>query len=179
MTEWDRAHQTTRPCPAILCEAILRPAIERDPPHSRRDAKAEVSLARRLDGRRNPDIPIGRRSLLDLLAVRGESRALHRDERGASRARRDDREYRLYLMEEQRRPRGCIARRMQTDFHHGLLGEIKQVVGVEDGIDAAMPSINPFCSRMLSGPHRRTARPFGKALTAFGGTVKLRPCLAE
>ncbi len=55
------------------------------------------------------------------LAVRGESRALHRDERGASRARRDDREYRLYLMEDQRRPRGCIARRMQTDFHHGLL----------------------------------------------------------
>ncbi len=52
------------------------------------------------------------------LAVRGESRALHRDERGVSRARRDDREYRLYLMEEQRRPRGCIARRMQTDFHH-------------------------------------------------------------
>lgn len=120
MTEWDRAHQTTRPCPAILCEAILRPAIEHDPPHSRRDAKAEVNLARRLDGRRNPDIPIGRRSLLD------------------------------------------------------LLGEIKQVVGVEDGIDAAMPSINPFCSRMLSGPHRRTARPFGKAVTAFGGTVKLR-----
>ncbi len=56
------------------------------------------------------------------LAVRGESLALHRDERGASRARHDDREYRLYLMEEQRRPRGCIARRMQTDFHHGLLG---------------------------------------------------------
>ena len=65
---------------------------------------------------------MNRRSTLRVrLTVRGESRALHRDERGASRARRDDREYRLYLMEEQRRPRGCIARRMQTDFHHGLL----------------------------------------------------------
>ena len=38
-----------------------------------------------------------------------------------SRTRRDDREYRPYVREEQRWPRGCIARRMQTDFHHGLL----------------------------------------------------------
>jgi len=37
-------------------------------------------------------------------------------------ARRDDREYREYLSEEQRSQRGCIARRMQPDFHHGLLG---------------------------------------------------------
>src|SRR5882762_10639934 len=48
-------------------------------------------------------------------------------------ARRDDREYREYLSEEQRRQRGpqrgsrvgvergCIARRMQPDFRHGLL----------------------------------------------------------
>jgi hypothetical protein len=36
-------------------------------------------------------------------------------------ARRDDREYREYLNEEQRSQRGCIARRMQPDFHHGLL----------------------------------------------------------
>jgi hypothetical protein len=55
------------------------------------------------------------------LAARGESLALHRDGRGAPRARRDDREYREYLREEQRSPRGCIARRMQPDFHHGLL----------------------------------------------------------
>jgi hypothetical protein len=54
------------------------------------------------------------------LAARGESVASHRDGRGASRARRDDREYREYLREEQRSPRGCIARRMQPDFHHGL-----------------------------------------------------------
>ena len=36
-------------------------------------------------------------------------------------ARRDDREYREYLSEEQRSQRGCIVRRMQPDFHHGLL----------------------------------------------------------
>src|SRR5438876_10923202 len=72
---------------------------------------------------------------LEVLAARGESLASHRDGRGAPPARRDDREYREYLSEEQRsRPgaptartvrrgveRGCIARRMQPDFHHGLL----------------------------------------------------------
>src|SRR5688572_18531036 len=36
-------------------------------------------------------------------------------------ARRDDREYREYLREEQRSQRGCIARRMQPGFHPGLL----------------------------------------------------------
>src|SRR5437016_11616519 len=56
-----------------------------------------------------------------VLAARGERVASHRDGRGAPRARRDDQEYRLYLSEEQRSPRGCIARRMQPDFHHGLL----------------------------------------------------------
>jgi len=35
--------------------------------------------------------------------------------------RRDDREYREYLREEQRSQRGCIAGRMQPEFHHGLL----------------------------------------------------------
>ena len=51
--------------------------------------------------------------------------ALNRDqiaERGTRMARRDDREYREYLREEQRRPRGCIAGRMQLAFHHGLPG---------------------------------------------------------
>src|SRR5438128_9384226 len=56
------------------------------------------------------------------LTARGESLASHRDGRGAPPARRDDREYREYLSEEQRSRRGCIARRMQPDFHHGLLG---------------------------------------------------------
>src|SRR5688572_1496312 len=58
------------------------------------------------------------------LAARGGSPASHRDERGARLARRDDREYREYLREEQRRQAGCIARRMQRDFHHGLLVSI-------------------------------------------------------
>src|SRR6266850_4564474 len=56
------------------------------------------------------------------LVARGESLASHRDGRGAPPARRDDREYRKYLSEEQRSRRGCIARRMQPDFRHGLLG---------------------------------------------------------
>src|ERR1700686_5923908 len=55
------------------------------------------------------------------LAARGESPALHRERRGARLARRDDREYREYLREEQRSQAGCIADRMQLDFHHGLL----------------------------------------------------------
>src|SRR2546427_4190455 len=56
------------------------------------------------------------------LTAHGESLASHRDGRGAPPARRDDREYREYLSEEQRSRRGCIARRMQPDFHHGLSG---------------------------------------------------------
>src|SRR5438552_13974854 len=55
------------------------------------------------------------------LAARGESLASHRDGRGAPLARRDDREYREYLSEEQRSRWGCIARRMQPGFRHGLL----------------------------------------------------------
>ena len=43
------------------------------------------------------------------LAVRGASGAWHRDGRGAAMARRDNREYRMYLRAEQRRQRGCIA----------------------------------------------------------------------
>jgi hypothetical protein len=39
-------------------------------------------------------------------------------------ARRDEREYREYLSEEQRRQAGCSAGRMQLDFHHGLLGSV-------------------------------------------------------
>ena len=35
-------------------------------------------------------------------------------------ARRDDRAYREYVREEPRSQRGCIARRMQRDLHHGL-----------------------------------------------------------
>jgi hypothetical protein len=39
--------------------------------------------------------------------------------------RRDEREYREYLNEEQRSQPGCSAGRMQLEFHHGLLrGEV-------------------------------------------------------
>src|SRR3989475_8370366 len=60
------------------------------------------------------------------LTAHGESLASHRDGRGAPPARRDDREYREYLSEEQRSRRGCIARRMQPDFHHGLLAHVAE-----------------------------------------------------
>src|SRR5439155_959304 len=53
-------------------------------------------------------------------AARGESPASHRGRRGAPMTRRDDREYREYLREEQRSQRGCIAGRMQLEFHRGL-----------------------------------------------------------
>src|SRR6266566_866925 len=55
------------------------------------------------------------------LAARGESPALHRGRRCARLARRDEREYREYLNEEQRSQPGCSAGRMQLEFHHGLL----------------------------------------------------------
>jgi len=51
--------------------------------------------------------------------------------------RRDDREYREYLREEQRRQRGCIAGRMQLDFHHGLLPALGQKT-IEVGLDHAV-----------------------------------------
>src|SRR5428012_18810 len=63
------------------------------------------------------------------LAARGESPALHRERRGARLARRDDREYREYLREEQRSQAGCIAVRMQSDFHHGLPGQTPEEAG--------------------------------------------------
>src|ERR1700676_5221499 len=76
------------------------------------------------------------------LAARGESPALHRERRGARLARRDDREYREYLREEQRSQargpqrgtrvgveEGCIAVRMQSDFHHGLLDTVPHSTG--------------------------------------------------
>jgi hypothetical protein len=56
------------------------------------------------------------------LAVRGESRASHKDRRWAGRTRREEGKYRQYLTDEQRRSAGFSAGRMQRDFHHGLLG---------------------------------------------------------
>jgi putative ABC transport system ATP-binding protein len=45
-------------------------------------------------------------------------------------ARRDERGYREYLSEEQRSQAGCSARRLQLDFHHGLLGSKRMRVPV-------------------------------------------------
>src|SRR6266536_4530829 len=63
-----------------------------------------------------------------ILTARGESPASHRGRRGAPMTRRDDREYREYLREEQRSQRGCIAGRMQLEFHHGLLRNATPIV---------------------------------------------------
>jgi hypothetical protein len=40
----------------------------------------------------------------------------------------------VYLREEQRRQAGCSARRMQADFHHGLLG---QALPPDEGSDGS------------------------------------------
>src|SRR2546427_1591126 len=76
------------------------------------------------------------------LTAHGESLASHRDGRGAPPARRDDREYREYLSEEQRSRRGCIARRMQPDFRRG-----------RNGGHPAAPRTDPYvqdcCIRLL------------------------------
>src|SRR5712691_998731 len=78
-------------------------------------ASLSVCLLQRI-----PDAPAGQ-ARRPAVTARGESLASHRDGRGAPMAWRDDREYREYLSEEQRRQRGCIARRMQPDFRHGLV----------------------------------------------------------
>src|SRR5216683_1232558 len=59
------------------------------------------------------------------LAVRGASPSLHRERRCARLARRDDREYREYLREEQRRQAGCSAARMQMELQHGLVTKLR------------------------------------------------------
>src|SRR6266849_6551051 len=60
-----------------------------------------------------------------VLAARGASPSSHREPpvtiTRPAWARRDDREYREYLREEQRSQAGCSAGRMQPDLHHGLL----------------------------------------------------------
>jgi nucleotidyltransferase/DNA polymerase involved in DNA repair len=86
-----------------------------------------------------PDVgPVGADVLRAPLAARGESPASHRGRRGAPLTRPDDRAYREYVREEQRSQpgaptartvrrgveRGCLAGRMQLEFHHGLLEPI-------------------------------------------------------
>ena len=82
------------------------------------------------------------------LAARGESLASHRDGRGAPPARRDDRAYREYVSEEQRRRRGCIARRMQPDFHHGRSSRDAET----DGEDAGNLRSGEFFRARLGDP---------------------------
>src|SRR5687767_4878187 len=53
-------------------------------------------------------------------------RAQHRGPRGARLARRDDREYREYLREEQRRQPGCIAGRMPAPFMRRILASARR-----------------------------------------------------
>jgi hypothetical protein len=69
----------------------------------------------------------------EFLAARGDSPALHRGRRCARPARRDEREYREYLTEEQRSPTGCSAGRMQPHCHHGLLGRTHAKGGKDRG----------------------------------------------
>jgi hypothetical protein len=64
--------------------------------------------------------------------------------------RRDDREYREYLREEQRSQRGCIARRMQPDFHHGLLNPWR--------LFAAYPGKTPSAPAVVCGENAKQFR---------------------
>ena len=59
-------------------------------------------------------------------------------------ARRDNREYRTYLRAEQRRQRGCIARRMQRHLHHGLLARL----GGDRGVLRVSASHPSRCGRV-------------------------------
>ena len=88
--------------------------------------------------------------------------------RGALRARRDDREYiGKYLSEEKRRQRGSIARRMQSDFHHGLLASVLtqkfaeklQTIAAAEG-RAQIPLNPPFFKGGISSVVLKTL--FGK-----------------
>src|SRR6266571_1132841 len=60
------------------------------------DRQTPRTMKNAMDFRRPPDV------IRHSIAARGESLASHRDGRGAPLARRDDREYREYLREEQR-----------------------------------------------------------------------------
>ncbi len=89
------------------------------------------------------------------LAGRGANPALHRDGRGARPARREDGEYREYSTDEQRRRAGCVARRMQRDWHHGLptpvlLLALAAVVALLRGADtSAQQQMAPVRGRVV------------------------------
>src|SRR2546427_7293872 len=98
------------------------------------------------------------------LTAHGESLASHRDGRGAPPARRDDREYREYLSEEQRSRRGCIARRMQPDFHHGLLALRRyrgdQRLDVAEGVRESLETVDALDLRHVVGHHHAVVADF-------------------
>ena len=98
------------------------------------------------------------------LAVRGASGAWHRDGRGAALARRDNREYRTYLRAEQRRQRGCIARRMQRHLHHGLLGKRSHVVPRAAGRRAVEQNLRTVGARAGQNCRNDRTPPFGRQL---------------
>ena len=111
------------------------------------------------------------------LTARGESLASHRDGRGAPPARRDDREYREYLSEEQRSRRGCIARRMQPDFHHGLLGRLSQFLDRHPAQPRAQcRGLGWIRAAFLRDAGALAAR--GESLAAFDGRCILAGCVA-
>ena len=116
------------------------------------------------------------------LAARGESPASHRDRRGAPLTRRDDREYRQYLRKEQRSQRGCIAGRMQLEFHHGLLGAVrvrasrpvKQISLALGRIGWAREGTGPFSGRFKDLPYKSRLKTV-LARSSDGGRSKDRP----
>src|SRR3990170_5176690 len=68
---------------------------------------------------------------------------------------------RLYLKEKQRRPRGCVARRMQPEFHHGLLLSTKP--GVSPCIfrathDDLWPAVEPAAGGLMLNDPSTTRR---------------------
>ena len=83
-----------------------------------------------------------RQGRMHILAARAGSRPSHRAGRCARLTRRDDREYRVYLREEQRRQAGCSAPRMQADFHHGLPSKMAETLsGSRKDISTYAPRI--------------------------------------
>src|SRR5712691_3335372 len=121
-TNWARDSRLTAACRSA--STATRPGLRRSADFQSWSATSSAATESTRDSARRRSAVAKRSgpSTTTYLAARGERRASHRDGRGAPPARRDDREYREYLSEEQRSRRGCIARRMQPDFHHGLLG---------------------------------------------------------
>jgi phosphate-selective porin len=68
-------------------------------------------------------------------------------------------------MEEQRREAGCIARRMQRHFHHGLLGRLVRVVVLVCALAAPVSAQQPTSDAASSQPEPKTGEPVPKPVT--------------